>query len=315
MVKPYAIWDVTDWPIASEETLGSKAKDWLRRPGTKDELWLWKATEASRGDDWAEKVAEQLAALLHLPHARYELARRGPERGVISRDVRHGLGALVPGNELLWKADPSYPKEKDRRVSQHTVARVMERIRALEVAPPWEHKHWYGFTGAVLAGYLMFDAWISNQDRHHENWGVIVWREAGVPGRPDDTIELAPSLAPSFDHASSLGQYESDERRHMRLTKKDRGHLTVWATKAQSHFYRTEADPGPLTTFHAFFEARSMYPDPCSEWIERLRSVSSADVEAILTAVPEPLLSPTGRQFALRLLEFNRSFLLDRCSP
>ena len=25
----------------------------------------------------------------------------------------------------------------------------------------------------VFVGYVMLDAWISNQDRHHENWGAL----------------------------------------------------------------------------------------------------------------------------------------------
>jgi hypothetical protein len=89
--------------------------------------------------------------------------------------------------------------------------------------------------------------------------------------------------------------------------------LTVWAPKAESHFYRSEADPGPLTTFDAFYEARAMFLDPCSEWIERLGAVTTDDVDGILAAVPEPLLSPLGREFARSLLAFNRHLLLERC--
>jgi hypothetical protein len=37
------------------------------------------------------------------------------------------------------------------------------------------------------------------------------------------------------------------------------------------------------------------------------------DVERILTAVPDTLLSSIGRQFALRLLDFNRAWILERC--
>jgi hypothetical protein len=25
----------------------------------------------------------------------------------------------------------------------------------------------------VWAGYLAFDAWIANRDRHHANWGIL----------------------------------------------------------------------------------------------------------------------------------------------
>jgi hypothetical protein len=40
-------------------------------------------------------------------------------------------------------------------------------------------------------------------DRHHENWGVVVMT--------DEYGETSFSLAPTFDHASSLGRNESDD--------------------------------------------------------------------------------------------------------
>ena len=43
----------------------------------------------------------------------------------------------------------------------------------------------------------MLDALIGNTDRHHENWGILVRRGRGV---------LLGEVAPSFDHASSLGR-------------------------------------------------------------------------------------------------------------
>jgi serine/threonine protein kinase HipA of HipAB toxin-antitoxin module len=46
---------------------------------------------------------------------------------------------------------------------------------------------------AQFTGYLVLDALIGHTDRHEENWGVI----EGITG--------AKRLAPSFDHASSLG--------------------------------------------------------------------------------------------------------------
>lgn len=312
-MKSYSIWDVTHWPVASEETLGSKEKDWLRRPGTQNELWLWKATREGTGDDWAEKVAEQLAALIDLPHARVELAIRGERRGVICQDFRRNSGTFVPGNELLWQADPSYPKTRRRKVVEHTVERILERLEVLDVHPPQGAKEWVGLTGAVFAGYLMFDAWIANQDRHHENWGVIVWDDAAVVGAPEMRIELAPSLAPSFDHASSLGQYEQDEKRELRLRTTDKGgRLKTWALKAKSQIYRTESDSKPLSTFDAFMEAQVRYADHGSDWPARLRAVSMDDVGHVTSAVPEPLLSTIGSEFALRLLEYNRSVILAR---
>lgn len=50
----------------------------------------------------------------------------------------------------------------------------------------------------------MLDALVGNTDRHHENWGLVFW--------PTDA-ERYPSVAPTFDHASSLGCELQDKLR------------------------------------------------------------------------------------------------------
>jgi hypothetical protein len=57
----------------------------------------------------------------------------------------------------------------------------------------------------ILAGYIFLDALICNTDRHHDNWGLLRWRSSKE--------EPVHTVAPSFDHASSLARELSDERR------------------------------------------------------------------------------------------------------
>ncbi len=317
-MAPFKIVDVSAWPVASEETLGSKVKLWLRRPridaDREDELWLWKAlTRVTAGDDWAEKVAEQLAGLLGLPHPRVELASRDGLRGIISQDFRRGRSSFVPGNELLWLVDPNYPKGKTRKVAEHTVERVLDRVRTLTLWPPIDLVERTAVWAFV--GYLMFDAWIGNQDRHHENWGAVVWEPRADPIGPLRDL-LPPLLAPSFDHAASLGQYETDGKRTLRLSGMDPvARLETWALKATSHLYRPTDPPQRLTTFEAFDEAASHDRDAGRAWLDRLQAVEWRRVSDAVEAVPEPLISPIARQFTLRLLDFDRTELLTRHRP
>ena len=92
----------------------------------------------------------------------------------------------------------------------------------------------------VFAGYLLLDALVSNQDRHHENWGVI-GTQNGL------------SLASSFDHASSLGRNETDYSRVERLTTKDIGRsVEHYVTRARSGLYETQSSKQPMSTLNAF---------------------------------------------------------------
>jgi hypothetical protein len=54
------------------EQLGTKTKFWYR--DAQGVLTLFKAEERGTGEDWAEKIACELAELLGIPHVHYELA-------------------------------------------------------------------------------------------------------------------------------------------------------------------------------------------------------------------------------------------------
>lgn len=308
MTDTYPILEATEWQVASEEALGSKEKDWLREPGS-GTLWLWKVTRDGTGDDWSEKLAERCATVLGIPHAATELAVRAGRRGVLSRDFRRTRdGALVLGNELLWERYAGYPKHQVRRVSHHTVDRVLETLELY--FPPAQDAIEIASLSApeFFVGYLMLDAWIGNQDRHHENWGAV---------EGDDEL-LGPiwRLAPSYDHASSLGQNETDARRELRLLTKDRNAtLEVWASKAVTPFYAAAGDTRPLSPHDAFQRARVRYPDAGQLWLDRLRAVPQAVVDTAVGRVPEHLMSPLARRFALRLLSINRDRLFALPQP
>ena len=79
--------------------------------------------------------------------------------------------SLVLGNELLLAMDP-IPREQRFKVRQHTVEAVATFWKSPAGMPGWRSD---GIESAleVFVGYVMLDAWISNQDRHHENWGAL----------------------------------------------------------------------------------------------------------------------------------------------
>lgn len=188
----FLVISVPDQALISIEQLGTKQKFWFRDRG---HSYLFKEGRPNTGDDWSEKAASELCELLDLPHAHYDLAIWKDRRGVVSHLFVPPDGRLVHGNELLAKVVQEYPQTKRFGVPQHTVRRVLAVLRDHRIRLPIG---WPGFPEVetardVFVGYLMFDAWIANQDRHHENWGLV------------GTLRST-HLAPSFDHASSRGR-------------------------------------------------------------------------------------------------------------
>ena len=147
---------------------------------------------------------------------------------------------------------------------------------------------------SVFVGYLMLDALVSNQDRHHENWGLIVYPEKGV------------FFAPTFDHASSLGRNETDEVRTERLTTRDRGRsIETYVARAKSAFYATSSSTRPLATLDAFLEAAKFRPEATDYWLGKLASVDMGDYWKILADIPDSEISTPARNFGCRMLEIN----------
>jgi hypothetical protein len=291
-----------------------EAGDILEQLGTKPKFWfsdgqsryLFKLNrskdEDPTGEDWSEKVISELCELLGLPHAHYEFATWKGQHGVASLRFVPPGGRFVAGNEVLVRVDKTYPKEKFYRVRQHTLRLVSTIIKLDMILPPLD---WNSFGSVISAldvfiGYLMLDAWVANQDRHHENWGFIV--------TPERTIHLAPT----FDHASSLGWNEADATRTERLTTKDsRRNMDRYVERALSAFFSLPTSDKPLLTLDVFKEASKLRPPAGKAWLERLSQIADNDVKAIFDQIPTGRISDAARKFAMKMLELNKKRLLE----
>ncbi len=158
------------------------ARDLPEQQGTKTKFWvyidnsysLFKIGRENTGENWAEKVACELCTLLGLPHAHYDLAVWSDKKGVITNNIVPEDGRLVMGNELLSEVHNTYPTNIHYGVKDHTLGRIATLLSDAKIMPP---KSWsipsstLNSAMDVFLGYLLLDAWIANQDRHHENWG------------------------------------------------------------------------------------------------------------------------------------------------
>lgn len=150
-----------------------------------------------------------------------------------------------------------------------------------------------------FAGYLLLDAIVGNTDRHHENWGVV---------RERRERRWVGHLAPSFDHASSLGRELPEAKRVMRLAK---GTVPAYAERARGAIYlpgRTGRGPSLLDlvrdsmpTIGHYFRAP----------LERLSSLRDSDVVEIMDRIPASWMSTSAKEFAASLIRYNRDRLLE----
>lgn len=285
------------------EQLGTKPKFWFSDANSSRYLFKLNRSEGedATGEDWSEKVASELCELLALPHARYEFAIWKGQHGVVSRSFVPPRGRLVAGNEILVQVDKAYPKERFYRVRQHTLRLVLAIIKQNVIQSPLGWNPFDDMASAldVFVGYLMLDAWIANQDRHHENWGFIVSAERIV------------HLAPTFDHASSLGWNVRDNTRLQRLATRDmRRGMERYVEKALSAFFSSPTSSKPMTTLDVFSEAARLHSLAAKAWLERLAQISENNVTEIFDQIPNHRISDAAKRFAMKMLELNRKRLL-----
>jgi hypothetical protein len=239
------------------EQMGTKRKFWFHHPELG--LCLFKLARPETGEDWSEKVACELARLLGIPHARYEMATWSGQPGSLSVSMLGELDTLIHGNELIAQLTSDYPApDVAPRFgnSGHTLPLVLETIERSGAEPPIPADLPNGVDTAVdvFVGFLLLDALIGNTDRHHENWGVIERLDL-----TEEDIWLHLHLAPTYDHALCLGRNEPDARRAERLRSRDRGNtVEAYADRCDSALYMNAADRKPLRTIDAFRHASEL---------------------------------------------------------
>lgn len=307
----YKIFSVPEDAAELPEQLGTKYKFWFHDPHFEPNhgLTLFKEGRPETGENWAEKVACELAELIGVPRAQYEFATFKSMQGVLSRAlIDFTTGArLIHGNEVLSSYSTGYGTHevKPYQRREHTLRRVLGYFRASaeSVGIP------FGFAkdGSiqtsldVFIGYVMFDAWIANQDRHDQNWGLL------------RTADGNNFLAPTYDHGSSMGRNERDEKRSLMLNTRDRGqHISHYVTTARSSFYphTSTGKIRSLSTLDAFIQAARQNPTAANGWRHRLSNVKPDDIVGIFERIPEHLMTRVAREFTIELLNLNQHRIL-----
>lgn len=297
MPDPYRIFPVAPEWVLEPEAMGSKDKFWYRRPGEEGEekvAWLFKYPQPNTGQHWAEKIAAEVAGLLGISHAKVELATFQEKRGSVTKSFARGSQELVHGNQLLEGIVHGYDPAKKFHQSSHTLANIWEVMDWVFVESEDARQ-----AEICIAEYLVLDALIGNTDRHHENWGIL--REPTGDGWQG-------FVAPSFDHASSLGRELLDERRDRLLAGNrigdyaEKGPGAIYWSKDEKH------GPNPLELVR---RATLHYPDlfrPALIKVERLNKSSISD---LVNLVPSDWMTPSAREFAIALMCYNRDRLQE----
>jgi len=307
----YPIVDISHVEMSDFEQMGTKSKFWYKDED--GQLFLFKATLSTNsagvevlrdGEDWAEKISSEIARLLGIPCARYDLAIRNGQRGVITPNFVSSEENMLYGIDLISDMARKLGMDGEDSNKLHRIPEISVCIDKYIKHKPkgWDSLPKIKKSSDFFIGYLMLDVLISNQDRHNENWGMIASKDKH------------PYLAPTFDHGASLGRNESDINRRIRLETKDLGQtIQIYVKKAKSQIYSKEGRR--LKTIDAFkhfaFSNGDDGIDVALSWLQILSNIKDDALDCIVDRVPDSLMSDITKEFTKKVIFENKRRLLD----
>jgi hypothetical protein len=219
-----------------------------------------------------------------VPAARVEFAARGTDEGIISLNVTPEGWELHSGDVRLSEC-PDYVSCSGDDRPKHRVGHNLANIRSIldGCGPPPGFPAGYS-AFSVFAGYLVFDAWIANTDRHAINWAVL-------------ERDGEQCLASSFDHGSALGSgiRESD------LAGQD-------PIKFANHGKASRFEGGKRQTLvDLALVAVEQGGAQAQDWVERVAQYELARLDDLLDAARNTMRLSEGRRTFIRgILEENQ---------
>ena len=284
----YLVLDIRpEWVVQPEE-MGGKEKFWYRSERDDPSEWLFKFPRPNSGEHWAEKIAAEVAQCLEISCAPVKLAVFQGTKGSVSESfIRHDQ-ELFPGNQILARHVSEYHPSRRFRQNHHTLENIW---LALEHA--FEETEGADSAKARFAEFLVLDAVIGNTDRHHENWGVVRRRTA------DGWIGY---IAPSFDHASSLGRELMDKRRDGLMAN---NRIDNYSDKGFGGIYWSESDVNSPTPLALARLASVKYPEQLGPALAKVPRLNDEALSEIVDRVPIDWMTDTARRFAKRLMSYN----------
>ncbi len=307
MKNPYPVYELFLSPTSNDsrlgiEQMGSKRKFWVLIDKLPGRPWLFKYSRKGTGEHWSEKIASEIAPLIGLKAVRVELAEFEGHDGVIVENlIPHEIkndsevpikkGELIHGNELLAGRIEVYEKTKQRFQFDHSWQNICLVFQ--NIVP----KSDYNTVMQDVAGLLVLDALIVNTDRHHENWAVLTL--------PKEKIL---QLAPSYDHASSLGRELTDKKRINLLKNKIVGQ---YVKKANGAIYGESSSKHPDNPLEFVKWAVSQNYAWFKPWLEAVEKIAAKEYDSIVDRVPKRIMTDPAKRMVLAVLEYTSTFLKE----
>lgn len=284
-MKDFAFWE--EYEGASEGS-GRSEKIWLQNPDT-GQIGLFKfKKDVSTTDHVSECIAYEIAQLLEVPCAKFELGMYHGREGSMSYNIIENADQiLVEGIYFIMLMYPEYNPEEfidittEHRYSIEMIKKAVEQFVSIE----------------RLLKMLMFDYLIGNSDRHQNNWAILIENDKK-------------QWSPLYDNSSSLCAYISEEKIEEYFGKDKNRWKALVDTKSRSLIRCTVSDEKRPTHLDVLKYLRENYFEETCDFAKKIVTLMTEErVYAILNLYSEEELSSNKKRLILKYLLEKRRML------
>lgn len=277
-MKDFAFWE--EYEGASEGS-GRSEKIWLQNPDT-GQIGLFKfKKDVSTTDHVSECIAYEIAQLLEVPCAKFELGMYHGREGSMSYNIIENADQiLVEGIYFIMLMYPEYNPEEfidittEHRYSIEMIKKAVEQFVSIE----------------GLLKMLMFDYLIGNSDRHQNNWAILIENDKK-------------QWSPLYDNSSSLCAYISEEKIEEYFGKDKNRWKALVDTKSRSLIRCTVSDEKRPTHLDVLKYLRENYFEETCDFAKKIVTLMTEErVYAILNLYSEEELSSNKKRLILKYL-------------
>lgn len=252
---------------------------------------------------WSEIIASEIGKAVGLNILHYDVAWKEDRLGCLSKSmINPQIEELQEGYKWLTGFDDRYDiNDKDAYTFQ-----IIERL----LTTRFKHENFI----KDMIEIIVFDSIIGNEDRHQENWSIIVINKLVQKNtlflRKEAFTETSYKFAPIYDSGSSMGRELTDTKVAQMLT--DNVQLEAYVNRGQSEIH-WEGERGKQKHLDLIRKvSESGYKNMISEIInsirERYDAKAIADIiNGIDGCLPE-------RHMALKIPQQRKDFLIKLVS-
>lgn len=280
----YRIIDVTDWIY--KETLqvsGTREKRWLKHEDISPDTFLFKLPKATTNEAWAEKVTSEIGKKLGFNMMDVDFATNNDTNAVLLKNFSPGSKTMADGGEIISAFLNDF--DPDSLVG-YSIENI---IKSLSKHPLLGNSNFE----SEFISMCIFDAFVANQDRHCENWAII--------------LNSTSYFAPIYDNGASLG-FNSSKDKMLKMIS-DKNMLNAFNNRSKTLIeVEGKKKPKALTLLSYL---KKLYPEKFKKEMTKIFSFNEGDIIHILEQVPNDFMNDLEKEWVQCLLISRRNWLCE----